>query len=174
VSQSEQYKRQIMNDLAQGDTEALEDAPANTSQEYENFDDFAQRSSHSERRQLFGQSLHPDRIPVSQMEPELQKAIAQIKPNERGDVARAFFKHLSKRGLHDRDLEKQLGLSTHNASHMTADDVSKLAAFTYHNHPDIFQEVLAEQPGIIKFLSNPVVAAVLGIAAAKWLGSHRK
>jgi len=35
-------------------------------------------------------SLHPDRIPASQMEPELQKAIAQIKPNERDDVARAF------------------------------------------------------------------------------------
>jgi hypothetical protein len=57
---------------------------------------------------------------------------------------------------------------------MSADDVSKLASFTYHNHPDIFQEVMAEQPAIIKFLSNPLVAAVLGIAAAKWLGSHRK
>lgn len=33
------------------------------------------------------------------MEPELQQAIAQIKPNERDDVARAFFKQL-KRSLH--------------------------------------------------------------------------
>jgi hypothetical protein len=57
---------------------------------------------------------------------------------------------------------------------MSADDVSKLAAFAYHSHPDIFQEVMAEQPAMIKFLSNPLVAAVLGIAAAKWLGSHRK
>jgi len=160
-----------MNDLAQGNVENLDEAPA---QEYENFDDFAQRSSHDERRQLFGRSLHPDRIPPSQMEPELQKAISQIKPNERDDVAKAFFKHLSKRGLNDRQLEQQLGLSTHNPNRMSADDVSKLAAFAYHNHPDIFQEVMAEQPGIIKFLSNPLVAAVLGIAAAKWLGSQRK
>ncbi len=175
MSSSDQYKRQIMNDLAQGNTENLDDAPqANLEQEYANFDDFAQRSSHEERRQLFGHSLHPDRIPANQMEPELQKAIAQIKPNERDDVARAFFKHLSQRGLHDRDLERQLGLSTHNPNRMSADDVSKLASFTYHNHPDIFQEVMAEQPAIIKFLSNPLVAAVLGIAAAKWLGSHRK
>jgi hypothetical protein len=160
-----------MNDLAQGNVENLDEAPA---QEYENFDDFAQRSSQDERRQLFGRSLHPDRIPPSQMEPELQKAISQIKPNERDDVAKAFFKHLSKRGLNDRQLEQQLGLSTHNPNRMSADDVSKLAAFAYHNHPDIFQEVMAEQPGIIKFLSNPLVAAVLGIAAAKWLGSQRK
>ena len=174
MTSSEQYKRQIMSDLAQGNTETLEDAPMNSAQEYENFDDFAQRSSHDERRQLFGRSLHPDRIPPSQMEPELQKAIAQIKPNERDDVARAFFKHLKQRGLSDRQLEQQLGLSTHHPNHMTADDVSLLAAFAYHSHPDIFQEVLAEQPGIMKFVSNPLVAAVLGIAAAKWLGSHRK
>ncbi|HEY9608343.1 hypothetical protein [Allocoleopsis sp.] len=174
MSSSEQYKRQIMNDLAQGNVESLEDAPTNTAQEYENFDDFAQRSSASERRQLFGRSLHPDKISPSQMEPELQKAIAQIKPNERDDVAHAFLKHFKQRGLSDRSLEQQLGLSTHHASRMSAEDVSKLASFAYHSHPDIFQEVLTEQPGIIKFLSNPVVAAVLGVAAAKWLGSHRK
>lgn len=174
MSSSDQYKQQIMNDLAQGNVESLDAPSGNLEQEYENFDDFAQRSSQDERRQLFGKSLHPDRIPASQMEPELQKAIAQIKPNERDDVAKAFFKHLSKRGLSDRDLEHQLGLSTHHPSRMGADDVAKLATFVYHNHPDIFQEVMAEQPGMIKFLSNPVVAAVLGIAAAKWLGSHRK
>jgi len=50
----------------------------------------------------------------------------------------ARFKHLKQRGLSDRDLE-QLGLSTHNPKHMTADDVSKLAAFAYHSHPDIFK-----------------------------------
>lgn len=170
---NEQYKRQIMNDLAQGDTETMEDVSSDERQ-YENFDDFAQRSSQAERRQLFGKSLHPERIPPSQMEPELKQAITQIKPNERDDVARAFFKHLKERGLSDRQLEQQLALGTHNPNKMSADDVSKLASFVYHNHPDIFQEVMAEQPGIIKFLSNPVVAAVLGIAAAKWLGSRKK
>ncbi len=173
MSSSDQYKRQIMNDLAQGSTESLDNAETGSQLQYENFDDFANRSSHEERRQLFGQSLSHDRIPPGQLEPELQKAIAQIKPNERDDVARAFFKHLEKRGLKDRDLEKQLGLSTHHANKMNVDDVTKVASFAYHNHPDIFQEVLAEKPGVIKFLSNPLVAAVVGIAAAKWLGDRR-
>lgn len=173
MTSSDQYKSQIMNDLAQGNTESLDDASMGSDLQYENFDDFAQRSSHEERRKLFGRSLHPERIPATQMEPELQKAIAQIKPNERDDVARAFFKHLHGRGLNDRALEQQLGLSTHHPSKMSVDDVSKLASFAYHNHPDIFQEVLAEKPGIIKFMSNPLVAAVVGIAAAKWLGDRR-
>jgi len=47
MSSSEQYKRQIMNDLA--GVILNEDAPFE-GREYENFDDFAQRSSHNERR----------------------------------------------------------------------------------------------------------------------------
>ncbi|MEC4814670.1 MAG: hypothetical protein SAK29_15535 [Scytonema sp. PMC 1069.18] len=174
MSSSEQYRRQIMNDLAHGNTESLNDAPAGSTTQYDNFDDFAQRSTRDERRQLFGQSLHHDRIPPSQMEPELQKAISQIKPNERDDVARAFFKEFKQRGLDDKRLEEQLGLSTHVPGRMTADDVSKLASFAYHNHPDVFREVLADQPAIMKFLSNPIVGAIMGLAAAKWLGSQHK
>ena len=100
----------------------------------------------------------------------MQQAIARIKPNERDDIAKDFLNHLKKRGLSDRDLERQLGLSTHHASRMTADDVSKLASFAYHSHPDIFQDVLADQPAVVKFLSNPLVGAALGAIAAKWMG----
>ncbi|MGI8503321.1 MAG: hypothetical protein ACR2LR_19635, partial [Hassallia sp.] len=114
MSSSEQYKRQIMNDLAQGNVESLDDAPVDPSKQYQSFDDFAQRTTTDERRQMFGKSLHPDRIPTSQMEPELQKAIAQIKPNERDDVARSFFKHFKQRGLDERHLEQQIGLSSHH------------------------------------------------------------
>lgn len=173
MTSSDEYRRQIMRDLAEGNVESLDAPTGEPAAEYETFDDFAQRTTTDQRRQLFGRSLNPERIPSSQMEPELQKAIAQIKPNERDDVARAFFKHLKERGLDERHLEQQLGLSTHHAGRMNADDVSKLASFAYHNHPDIFREVLAEQPGIIKFLSNPVVAGIIGIAAAKWLGGRK-
>jgi hypothetical protein len=170
MSSSDAYKRQAMQDLAGGNTESIDEA--STSQNYQSFDDFAQRSTRDERQQIFSRSFNPSQVPASQMEPELQKAIAQIKPNERDDVAREFFSHLKKRGIHDRDLEKQLGLSSHHPSHMSADDVSKLAGFAYHNHPDIFHEVLADQPALVKFLSNPVVGAAFGAIAAKWLG-HR-
>lgn len=171
MSISDQYKRQINHDLAQGNVESL-DTPEN-GVNYENFDDFAQRSSREERRQLFGRNLHPNKIPTQQMEPELQKAIAQISPGERGNVAHEFIKQLEHHGLKGRDLERQLGLSTHHTNRMNADDVSKLAAFTYHNHPHIFQEVMADQPAILKFLSNPVVGAVMGAIAAKWLHGRK-
>jgi hypothetical protein len=173
MANSEQYRREVLKDLAEGDVETLDSTPANNGHEYDTFDDFAQRTTTDQRRQMFNETLHPERISPSEMEPELRKAISQIKPNERDDVAQSFFKHLKERGLDEKHLEQQLSLSTHNPRHMTADDVSKLASFTYHNHPDVFREVLAQQPGIIKFLSNPIVAGIVGIAAAKWLGSRK-
>jgi hypothetical protein len=172
MSSSDAYKRQVMKDLAQGNKESLDDNDQSLEQ-YQDFDDFAQRSSRNERHQLFKRSFSPDRVSAEQMEPELQKAIAQIKPNERDDVAKDLFNHLKKRGLSERDLEKQLGLSTHNTKHMSANDVSLLAAFAYHNHPDVFHEVLADQPTLVKFISNPLVGAALGAIAAKWVGGHK-
>lgn len=174
MSSSDQYRRDIMSDLAHGNVDSLDEASTSSGREYESFDDFAQRSTHEERRQLFNQCLHHDNVPPHQMEPELQKAISHIKPNEREHVAHGFLKHFKQKGFNERHLEQQLSLSTHSANQMSAEDVSKLASFAYHNHPDIFREVLAEQPGIIRFLSNPVVAAILGIAAAKWLGNHNR
>ncbi len=170
MTSSDEYKRQAMKDLAGGDRETL---PDESGSDYQNFDDFAQRSSRDERHQLFSRSFHPDRLPTSQMEPELQKAIAQIKPNELHDTADEFLEHLKKRGLSDRDLQQQLGLSSHHAKQMNADDVSKLAGFAYHNHPDVFHEVLATQPALVKFLSNPVIGAALGAIAAKWMGGRK-
>lgn len=167
MSSSDKYKKQIMNDLAGGNVESLDSSSTDT--DYDNFDDFANRSGRDERHGMFKRAFHHDNVSPQQMEPELQKAIAQIKPKERDDVANEFFKHLDKRDLSKKDLEKQLGLSTHHASRMNADDVSKLASFTYHSHPDIFQEVMADQPALIKFISNPLVGAALGAVAAKWL-----
>lgn len=86
---------------------------------------------------------------------------------------KSSLNHLKKRGLSDRDLERQLSLSTHHPNRMTADDVSKLAGFAYHSHPDVFRDVLAEQPAIMKFLSNPLIGAALGAVAAKWFGGRK-
>jgi hypothetical protein len=167
---SDDYKRQAMQDLAGGDKEML---PDESGKDYQNFDDFAGRSSRDERHQLFSKSFTPDQIPSSQMEPELQKAIAQIQPNERDDVAQEFLGQFKQRGLSDRDLESQLGLSSYQPKQMSADDVSKLASFAYHNHPDLFHEVLAERPALVKFLSNPVIGAALGAIAAKWMSGRK-
>jgi len=73
------------------------------------------------------------------MEPEL--LMRSPKSSLNGMMWLRVFALKAERSERSR-LERQLGLSTHNPKHMTADDVSKLAAFAYHSHPDIFQDVL--------------------------------
>lgn len=173
MTKDEEYNRQILSNFARGDTEPLEErVSAVPEQDYQNFDDLTQCSSVNERQHAFGSSLHPNHIPSSEMEPELKKAIAQIKSSERHDVAHEFLKQLKGIGISDRDLE-QLNLSSCHANHMNANDVSQLAVFTYHNHPEIFQNVVAEKPGIVKFLSNYLMGAILSAIAIKWLGNRR-
>ena len=170
MSSSDKYKREIMKDLAAGNKEILEPNGNDAiGEKYNSFDDFADRSSRDERHGLIKRSFHPERVPATQMDPELRKAVEKIKPNERDDVSREFFKHLKERGLSEKDLEKQLGLSTHKARKMNADDVGKLASFAFTAHPDIFQDVMADQPALLKFLSNPIVGAAIGAIASKWL-----
>jgi hypothetical protein len=170
----EKLKRKIIQDLARKNADLLESSSEHSPQTYQNLSDFAQRAPQAERRQVFEASLHPDRIPPDRMEPELQKALAKIQPRERDNVAREFLKQFEQQGISDRALQEQLDLSTHLTHHMTADEVTRLAAYAYHEHPAIFQNVLAEKPAIVKFLSNPLVGAILGAIAMKWLGQKRR
>jgi len=170
MTSSNKYKSEIMKDLAAGNKEILEPNGNDAlGEKYNSFDDFADRSSRDERHGLIKRSFHPERVPATQMDPELRQALEKIKPNQRDDVARELFQHLKERGLSEKDLERQLGLSTHKARKMNADDVGKLASFAYTAHPDIFHEVLADQPALLKFLSNPLVGAAIGAIASKWL-----
>lgn len=110
---------------------------------------------------------------MTDMPPEWQKAIAGIKPNERDTVADEFLKQLKERGLSDRDLEKQLSLSTRHPHRMSVEDISKLASFTYHTYPDIFADIWAKKPASVKFLTTSLVGVVLSSMAVKWLGNPK-
>jgi len=88
-------------------------------------------ASHDERRQLFGRS-YIQTASSSQMEPELQKRSPKLS-QERDDVTR-IFKLAKHKGLSDRDLSNNWW----PINNMSADDVSKLAAFTYQP-PNIFK-----------------------------------
>lgn len=160
-------------DRAYGNWDSVEPDSSLSKQDYPNLNGLASHPLQYEGDRLGRTPLHLDQIPLSRMELELKTAIAQIQPYERHNVAREFLKRLHKRGLTVRELQQQLSLSTHHATEMSSDDVTRLATFTYHSYPDIFQDVIAEQTAIVQFFSNSLVGAVLAVIASKWLGDHR-
>ncbi|PSO73299.1 MAG: hypothetical protein BRC59_00390 [Cyanobacteria bacterium SW_4_48_29] len=112
----------------------------------------------------FTEQLSPSRI-----EAQLREAIAKVEPWQTRKIAEQFLKRFHQIGLSEHHLQQKLHLSTHHPEQMTADDVSKLAAFAYQTHPDSFQEVLAKQQTLMQFLSNSIVIAIFKLIEAKWL-----
>lgn len=77
---SDEYKRQIMNDLASGNVDSLDDESTRTINQYDNFDDFAQQSSREERRHLFGKAFHPDRVPIIRWNLNYSRRFRKLNP----------------------------------------------------------------------------------------------
>lgn len=107
-------------------------------------------------------------IQSHRLERELQRAIAQAPPSKRQEVGARFLTHLAQKGENQSDLLQQLKLSSTSPERMSIEDLSELAIYAYHTHPEVFQLILI-QPGVIEFLSNSLLITLLGILASRWL-----
>ncbi|PSO48436.1 MAG: hypothetical protein BRC33_09630 [Cyanobacteria bacterium SW_9_44_58] len=121
-------------------------------------------------------SLYATHQPVSKamgkstpvIERELRRILPKINPEQRQSVAQQFLKYLGNKGIEKTTLQKKLSLATTDAEQMKLEEITKLATYAYQHYPDIFQTVLT-QPNIVQFLSHPILSAIVGIMAAKWL-----
>lgn len=173
MTSSETEKQLILQDWDCRNLDSVELDSSLSEKDYQNLHGLASHPLQYKHDRWFRKPLHPDQIPLSRMELELKTAIAQIQPYERHNVAREFLKQLHNRGLTVGEIQPHLSLSTDHAHQMSADDVTQLATFTYHTYPDIFQDVISQQTAIVKFFSNLLLGAVLGVIASKWLGDRR-
>jgi len=106
VDISDDDKRQIMKNLAQGYVNAADETPIFPLaleqnfdlRNYQNFDDFARRTAGEQEQQLSGQSL-----PLSRHWP---KSIEDVELPNQDDLAQAFADQLKQRGLSNSDSDR--------------------------------------------------------------------
>jgi len=114
----------------------------------------------------------PNHQPMSKSAPLIQRELKQIIPNmnreQRQAIADQLIKRLTEQGIEEQTLAQTLTLQTTNPNRMNTEDISQLATYAYEHYPEIFEAVLT-QPNIVQFLSHPVLSAIVGIMAAKWL-----
>lgn len=106
--------------------------------------------------------------PAPVIERELRRILPQFSSQQCQIVAQQFLQYLGNKGIDKLTLKKKLSLATANAEQMKPEEISKVATYAYQHYPDIFQTVLT-QPNIVQLLSNPILSAIVGIMAAKWL-----
>jgi ABC-type transport system involved in cytochrome bd biosynthesis fused ATPase/permease subunit len=106
--------------------------------------------------------------PASTIERELKQVIPKISEEQRFSLAQQLLKQLNTREVKTKTLQQTLSLSTTDPQQMSSEEISKVATYAYQYYPDIFQTVLT-QPNLVQFLTNPILSAIVGIMAARWL-----
>src|SRR4051812_7644365 len=136
----------------------------------DHFEHFSNFSAGAPRRDVeagVGEALHPEAVSPEQMEPQLRDAASKIQPQERSEIAKDLLDELQSRGLAPTWLQKMLGLGSSDPRQASADDVAKLAEYSRQNHPEVFKRVMADKPFLVRWMSKPLVAALVGVIAGK-------
>jgi hypothetical protein len=116
-----------------------------------------------------GEAFHPEQLPQQEVEPQFRTAAAKMQPHERSEIAQDLMDELQRHGLAPSWLQRMLGLGTADPRQASPDDVAKLAEYSRQNHPEVFQRVVADKPFFVRWLSKPLVAALVGVIAGKLL-----
>lgn len=102
------------------------------------------------------------------IERELKQVIPKISDEQRLHLAQQLLKQLGNKGVEARSLQQTLSLSTIDPQNMNSEEISKMANYTYQNYPETFQRIFT-QPNLVQFLTHPILSAIVGIMAARWL-----
>lgn len=135
------------------------------------YDRFA--SSRPEDREFDSQSLHQGateylgQLPDQQFHQAAQNAFTQVQPTQRHGMLSSLMSALSGRGVDMGSLGSQLGLQSTNPQQMGAMDYARLANYARTNHPDVMQDHVQSQPGLLKAMGNPILMGALGVVASK-------
>jgi hypothetical protein len=170
---NQDYKSAVFEQLAKGSGGGSADNDTDT----DHFEHFANFSAGAPRRDVeagVGEAFHPEAVAPDQMEPQLRAAASKMLPQERSEIAKDLLDELQQRGLAPTWLQKMLGLGSSDPGQASADDVAKLAEYSRQNHPEVFKRVMADKPFLVRWMSKPLVAALVGVIAGKLLNRAYK
>jgi len=161
---NQDYKSAVFEQLSKGSAGANQDED-----HFEHFDNFSKSAPRRDVEDGVGEAFHPERVDSADVEPQFRNAAAKMEPNERSEIAHDLLAELQQRGLAPSWLQRLLGLGSTDPGQASADDVAKLTEYSRQNHPEVFKRVMADKPFLVRWLSKPLVAGLVGIIAGKLL-----
>ena len=156
------YKSAVFEQLSKGSS-----GDDDGQDQFEHFSNFSAGAPRRDVEAGVGRALHPETVSSDEMVPQLRDAASKIQPQERSEIAQDLLAELQERGLAPSWLQKMLGLDTSDPGKASADDVAKLAEYSRRNHPEVFQRVMADKPFLVRWMSKPLIAALVGVIAGK-------
>jgi len=161
---NQDYKKSVFEQLSKGSGDAN-----SGDDHFQHFDNFSSGAPRRDVEAGVAEAFHPERLDTKDVEPQFRTAAEKMNPNERSEIAQDLMHELERRGLAPSWLQKMLGLGTADPSKSSPDDVAKLAEYSRQHHPEVFQRVVADKPFFVRWLSKPLVGALVGMIAGKLL-----
>jgi len=161
---NQDYKKAVFEQLSRGSGGAGGD-----DDHFQHFENFSSNAPRRDVEAGVADAFHPEKLPTEEVEPQFRTAAQKMNPNERSEIAQDLMHELQQRGLAPSWLQKMLGLGSSDPTQSSADDVAKLAEYSRQHHPEVFKKVVADKPFFVRWLSKPLVGALVGVIAGKLL-----
>ena len=161
------YKSAVFEQLSKGSGGGNDED--DNDDRFEHFDNFSTRAPRGEVEAGVGEAFNPEHLSPEDAEPQFRSAAEKMQPQERSEFVQDLMGELERRGLAPSWLQKMLGLGSSDPRQASADDVARLAEYSRQNHPEAFKRVVADKPFFVRWLSKPLVAALVGVIAGKLL-----
>jgi hypothetical protein len=123
--------------------------------------DFNSQEFHQGATEYLGQ------MPADQFHQAAQNAFNNAPPDQRQGLVSNLLGSLAGRAGGVSALASQLGLQSINPKQMGATDYAQMVNYARTNQPDILQDHVQSQPGLLKAMGHPILMGALGFIAAK-------
>lgn len=136
----------------------------------QHFDRFA--SEHPDDRDYDNQTMYSGaseylgKLPDRDFHQAAQNAYAQASPDQQQGLVSSLLHAVQGRGGDASGLGALFG-GSRAPERMSPDQYAQAATYLRQRHPEALQDVVREQPWLVKAMGNPVLMGVLGVVASR-------
>jgi hypothetical protein len=116
-----------------------------------------------------GATEYLGKLPDPEFQQAAESAYASAPPQQQQGLAGALMRALQNRGVSPNSLGGILGGNVSSPSQINSSQYAQLANYARRQHPDAMQEVVREQPWLVKAMGNPVLMGALGVVASRMM-----
>ena len=120
-----------------------------------------------------GATEYLGKLPEPEFQQAAQTAYESAPPSQRQGLVGSLLRALQGRGENPANLSGLFGQGSVPAD-MSSQQYAQLANYTRQRHPDALQDVVREQPWIVKAMGNPVLMGALGMVASRMIKNRTR
>ena len=159
---NQDYKRAVFEQLAKGSGGRRRPLPA--------LRELLLRRPASRRRGGRRRGIPPGAVSSRAGRAAVPRPPAQkMQPDERAEIAQDLLESCTSAASPRPGSRRCSAWARPTPTRPAPDDVAKLAEYSRQNHPEVFRRVMADKPFLVRWLSKPLVAGLVGVIAGKLL-----